>query len=657
MRALSLLARLAVNENADFSNNSTGTLVSLFRIGPEAAATEASPEQRLPALLALLRGTSDAERLLGLKIQESALDSRGRGFRTVGPEYQGLRERAKLWVPATYGDLWQARLLYFQTLINETSTWPAALRPQVCSALLKAVEHQIRTPPCTELALHVLEKLAADSAMVPSQLNKFFWHWREYREDEQHREVGVRIRRLARRYARQGLSSRFQRYVLDVDWLEWNEEYRDRRDRPASHAKALVAALARRVAANPHRISEISHLLTSSSHGPALWTFGEQLAASDVEHALLPFLTGIARSSGNGTCLHGYLNGVKAQSFKQFELWLLEMLNSSDTASLGAEMTLRSAYSENLFNRCLDALETKWIEPAPFGALQFGMALDSVPTEQAERLFLLIRQRETPEALQLLIRLMSSISSERPIPCGPDFAFDVARHAIPFLRHPGQSLGFNWKSVCVRLVKSNAEFAAPLLDAILTATGEEHRLSYDDDIEALSNELVRVDADGAWQVTAKHFEATLPKWRSDVYSWLKGGIRSFGESVTRGPVADLPESSILSWIESDPDGRAALIAHAALPTLDDAGGGRLTRQLLTRYGHIDGVRSGISASFHSGSWVGSASQHLKHRRDILRRWLAAGFDFQVAQWIETEIERLDREIQREEINEERDRFE
>ena len=658
VRALSLLARLAVNENADFSNNSTGTLVNLFRIGPEAAATEASPEQRLPALLAILRGRTDAERLLGLKILDSVLDTHAMGFRTVGPEYQGLQERAKLWIPASYGDWWQAHLLYFQTLINETSTWPVALRPQVCSALLKAVEHQIRTPPCTELALQVLEKLASDSAMVPSQLNKFFWQWREYREGEQHREVAVRIRRLARRYARQDLTSRFQRYVLDVDWLEWEEEYRDRRDRPASHAKALVAALARRVAANPQRFSEISHLLTPSSHGPALWYFGEQLAASDEERSLLPLLTGVAQSSGHSTCLHGYLTGVKAQSFEQFELWLLEMLSSNDTASLGAEMTLRSPYSENAFNRCLDAFETNWIDPAPFGALQFGMALDSVPTGQAERLFRLIRQRETPEALQLLIGLMSSVSSEQPMPCGPDFAFDVARHAIPFLRHPGQPLiGFNWKRVCSKLVKSNPEYAVPLLDAILTAMGEEYRLSYDHDIEAFSNELISIDAEGAWQVTAKHFEATLPKWRSDVYHWLKGGIRSFGERVQRGPIADLPESSILGWIESDPDGRAALIAHAAVPTLNDEGGGRLTRQLLTRYGHIDGVRSGISASFHSGSWVGPASQHLKRQRDILRRWLAEGFDFQVAQWIETEIERLDQEIQREEINEERDRFE
>jgi hypothetical protein len=656
VRALNLLARLALNENADFSNNSTGTLVGLFRIGPEAAATEASPEQRLPALLALLRGSTDAERLLGLKILDSALDTHGMGFRTVGPEYQGLQEQAKLWIPATYGDWWQAHLLYFQTLIDETSAWPAVLRPQVCSALLNAVEHQIRIAPCTELAFQTLVRLTSDNGMNPSQLNKFFWNSQEYREDDQPREVAIRLRRLARQYARRDLTSRFQRYVLDVDWLEWEEEHRNRRDKPPSHAKSLVTALARRIAVHPHRLSEISHLMTPLSHGPALWHFGEQLAASDVERALLPLLTDIARSSGHVTCMHGYLTGVKAQSIEQFEAWILEMLNSSDTASLGAEMTLRSAYSEKAFNRCLDALETKWIEPAQFEALQFDMALDSVPTEQAERLFCLIRQRESPEALQLLIRLMSSISLERPLPCGPDFAFDVARHAIPFLRHPGQSLGFNWKRICSRLVKSNAEFAAPLLDAMLTAMGEEYQLSYDHDIEALSNELVSIDTEGAWQVTAKHFEATLPKWRSDVYNWLKGGIHSLREGVHRGLIANLPEASILGWIESDPDDRAALIAHAALPTLDDEGGGRLTRQLLTRYGHIEGVRSGISCSFHSGSWMGPMSQHLKHQRDILRRWLAAGYEFPVVQWIEHELEQIDRAIQREEISEERDRF-
>src|SRR5690606_249579 len=99
VRAVALLARLAANENASNSNNSTGTLIGLFRIGPEEAATEASPEARLPAIRALLRSRREKERLLGLQAMEAALDSSAAGFRIVGPEYQGLKERATLWIP------------------------------------------------------------------------------------------------------------------------------------------------------------------------------------------------------------------------------------------------------------------------------------------------------------------------------------------------------------------------------------------------------------------------------------------------------------------------------------------------------------------------------------------------------------------------------
>lgn len=66
--------------------------------------------------------------------------------------------------------------------------------------------------------------------------------------------------------------------------------------------------------------------------------------------------------------------------------------------------------------------------------------------------------------------------------------------------------------------------------------------------------------------------------------------------------------------------------------------------------------SGISANFHSGGWTGPTNAHLKRKREKFRQWLAAGFDSEVTQWIESEIEYLDRNIEREEINEERSRF-
>ena len=221
----------------------------------------------------------------------AALDSRGMGFRIVGPEYQGLRERAKLWIPATYGEWWQAKLIYFQALVDETRNWPPALRADICDALLDAVKQQIRTPPCTELAFQVLSVLVHDRAMLPEKLNGFFWHWQEYEDDGKHPEIAKRLRSIERRYTRRDLSSRFQRYVLDVDWMEWDEDFRERNNKPKNRAKILVNALARRIARHPEKLSQILHLLAPPKTASALWHFGEQLAQNDGARALLPALT------------------------------------------------------------------------------------------------------------------------------------------------------------------------------------------------------------------------------------------------------------------------------------------------------------------------------------------------------------------------------
>jgi hypothetical protein len=186
--------------------------------------------------------------------------------------------------------------------------------------------------------------------------------------------------------------------------------------------------------------------------------------------------------------------------------------------------------------------------------------------------------------------------------------------------------------------------------------GKLYRLSYDSDVAPMANELVRIDERAAWSVVREQFERSLPKWRHDILNWLKGGLTSFNEENQRGAIAALPVLDIVEWIEEDVEPRATLIAHAAPGTLDDERGGQLTRELLNKYGTIDGVRSGISATFHSGGWVGPTSAHLKRKREKFRRWLVAGFGFEVTQWIEGEIEQLDRRIDREEIDEERSRF-
>lgn len=655
VRAIQVLSRFAVNENANFSNNSEGTLVGLFRIGPEAAATESTPEARLPAMLKLLRASGDTERRLGLKAMDTALDSRGMGFRIVGPEYQGLRERAKLWIPATYGEWWQAQLIYFQSLVDETRNWPPSLRAEVCQALMEAVKQQIRTPPCTELAFQVLSVLVDDGAMQPGKLNSFFRHWRDYEDDGKHPEIAKRLRDIERRYTRRNLASRFQRYVVDVDWSEWDEDFREQRNKPKNRAKILVNALAHRIALHPEKLSQIQHLLSPEKHTPALWHFGEQLAQNDGGRALLPTLTLLTLDTKHEMCLLGYLSVLRV-SVPEFYLSAVRgFLEMESTAWLGVNIVLRFDYDDSLFVQCLDVLEKRWIKPQLFGVLRFGKAIESVPPERAARLFRQLNESDVQDSLFLLVELLDSIPFNDSSPFNSDFVFGVVSRSIPSKKIRDVMRGHYWKNVCLKLIRLDVSRTLPLLDVILSEMGKNYGLSYDHDVEPLARELALADPSGAWEIVKLQFEETLPKWRGDLLQWLKGGLSTFDEQDSAGAIIHLPVSEILEWIEIDPEPRAELMAHAVPGTLDNEQG-RLTRELLNRYGQFEGVRSGISATFDSGGWTGPTSVYLKRKREKFRRWLAAGFEDEITQWIEAEIEYLDRSIEREEIDEERSRF-
>ena len=656
VRAIQVLARFAINENADNSNNSTGTLLGLFHIGPEAAATESTPEARLPAMVKLLRAPTDAERRLGLKAMGAALDSRGLGFRMVGPEYQGLRARAKLWIPATYGEWWQATHIYFQSLAEETRNWPRSMRSEVCQTLLEAVEQQIRTPPCTELAFQVLNCLVDDEAMQPVKLNGFFSHWQMHNDIDEHPEITKRIRRLERRYKGRNLASRFRRYVVDVDWMEWDEDFREKSNKPKNRAKILVNALAHRVARHPEKLKEIQHLLAPTTNAPALWHFGEQVALNDKSRAMLPALTMLTLETKHQVCLHGYLSAVRASDPAFYHSTVIGLLNAERTAWLGATLALSSDYDDELFVQCLNALAKKWIDPSLFAVLRFGKAIESVPPERTGRLLRQLNEHDAQASLFLLIELLDSIPFNDTSTFNSDFVFGAVSRFIPGEEHRDVMHGYHWKNVCLKLIKWDASRILPLLDTLLTAMGNAYRLSYDSDVEPLTNELVRIDPSGAWKIVMTHLEETLPKWRSDLLNWLKGGLSTFDEKDVRGAIVDMPVPEILEWIEIDVEPRAVLMAHAAPRALDDDNGGLLTRELLKRYGQFEGVRNGISATFHSGGWTGPTSAYLKRKREKFRRWLAAGFEIEITQWIESEIEYLDRDIEREEINEERSRY-
>jgi len=654
IRAARVLAKLAITENATNSNNSKGTLLGLFRIGQEAAATEASPLERLPVLLEMFRGDENSKRM-ALKVVGSALEASGHGWRMVGPEYQGLKERAQLWCPLTYGEWWAAYRAYWDCLINETRGWPDALRREANSTIIDCAAEQLRIHAHREVILSMLEQIATDSATDIRRLNHFFIQQARWHRDEEDQSAHFRLRRLEGRLTRCSLESRFQRYVLDTTWDEWEDYSLEGELRERARPKKLVRALAVRVAESDEAFAcLLPKILSSSTDNAALFAFGQALCAADKNNKRLSPMLAFEGNPINSQCLGGYLAGLKEHFPDKWLQVLLGLLASKDTANRGAELVWRSGADDIVLNACMDAFESGWIEAGYFRSLCYGMSWQSISHAALIRLLSLLAAREDRVSAFVLVDLLDQVLEKNVWLVDADFVFRVVTQQVQFEDHRDTMHSYHWNGVCKKLVAHDPSKAMPLLNVLLRQMGNDYRLSYDHYVEPLTHSLCKLNPAVAWEIIAAHLLEPAPIWRNDLLNWLKGGMGGFGEENCAPPIAEFPVQMVLDWIAQDVDARASMIAHCAPDSLDDRLGGELTRALLTLYRMIDGVETGISCNFGSGGWVGPRSKHLRGRRDRFRAWLSQGFDVNVMSWLEDEIVQMDREIEAAEITEERE---
>lgn len=236
--------------------------------------------------------------------------------------------------------------------------------------------------------------------------------------------------------------------------------------------------------------------------------------------------------------------------------------------------------------------------------MRYGRSVGKIPNPKIAELFRLLSIDEDVNALFLLNELLHSVPFNDSAPFDSDFIFGVVSRSIPDEEHRGGMIGHYWNEICVKLLHRDPSRSLPLLDKLLAAMGARFRLSYDSHIVPLANGIVRLDPPGAWEIIVRHLELALPKWRTDILQWLRGGFSGNEDQTPHGAIANVPIELISKWIDIDAEPRSILVARAAPRTLDDDCGGALTRFLLQKYGNFQDVKIGISAIFGSGGWSG-----------------------------------------------------
>ena len=134
--AAQLLLDLGEAENEGYSNNASGVFAELFSPGPgKVAPTAASPAERFPVLKEAFATGSKERRDLALKACNIALES-ARFSRIGSPENQGLRQQPDLWMPKTYGELWDTYTMVWELLEDQLPRLSENERKEVADVLL-----------------------------------------------------------------------------------------------------------------------------------------------------------------------------------------------------------------------------------------------------------------------------------------------------------------------------------------------------------------------------------------------------------------------------------------------------------------------------------------------------------------------------------------
>jgi hypothetical protein len=171
------------------------------------------------------------------------------------------------------------------------------------------------------------------------------------------------------------------------------------------------------------------------------------------------------------------------------------------------------------------------------------------------------------------------------------------------------------------------------------------------DVHNVLVEQIRRTPTECWASVTKMIESSSNSMRFSILHWLGG--HGFGDLGSAGPLSEFLVDDVLEWVKLDPSDRAPDIIRECPKTLD-TGKGRLTREMLIRYHHVEHVQNALAAHFGTGSWMGPASQHHRTQRDTLRLWLADEKEPAIRNWLTRHIDYLGEEVRREEMREERE---
>jgi hypothetical protein len=652
LRAVHVLVKLALAENSDYGNNSTGILFGLFEIGPGWAATQASPEERLPVIEELLGSHERLRKELGLQLCMHWLSTHG-GSRVVGAEYQGLRPKVKFWSPKIWEEVFHAWQLVWRHLFTVTRSWDVEERRSANRTIIEAGARALSYSSLGNEVMETLSQLTEDAATDTRQFTQVVIRALTFRAANMPKGILAKLRMLDRRLTGNSFGGRFARYVLntteDEDYNVKGNTVQFRRQ-PSQRVRKLAA----QVAANSALFSAYLPTFVVAD-GHRLHEFGANLAKAfcsqeTVEAVITAQLC--ARPEMKTQFIGGYFSGLKARFPDLWEAGVFRLLYNDTSREVGVVVMLCTGVSEKIIRLLLDLFSQGSVNAIALSRIAWQSQRDNIPQVLVEEVLAALVNSADEEALGVAIQLAGFYFFDPKTPRSCDEAVVLRLlGAGQFFRGETQTRSaFSWHDVAEGFCQGFPEKELDLLSSILSHPEHLWRTRSSRGPGSMADAIVRAHPAEAWSIVSQLLESdeaeSIAAWLGDE---LGGDVR--GQA---GAIKYFDSESVMAWVLRNPAARARKLRCCLPKTLDEQDDGRLTRLFLEAFGDDEELSDTLIGYFLTGSWMGHESAYRAAQWAKARHWVSENRSGKVLSWLYRYIAVLNHEIEAAELREERE---
>ncbi len=659
--AAELLLSLGEAENETWSNNASGIFVELFSLGTgELAPTQAPPQERLPILKKALKSYSKARRLLAIQACNKALESQN-FFRDVGAEYQGLIKVPDLWLPETYGELFEAYRQIWQLLYVQLTNTSEDEQQLIITILLQRSRGLGRYVALADMVIDTVGELAYKPFVDQKRILANVVSILHYEGKDLPQPVRQRWENLKNRLSGSDYSSQMKRYV----GMNLLEDQFDEQGNQIDQTQSHIEELAQQAIDNPGLLDfELSWLVTEEAQNG--YRFGYELGRRDTAFSLLPLLIEAQRKADkkpSAFFLGGYLRVLFEKDQTQWEKQIDFIAEDKILQVWLPELIWRSGINDDAALRLIELVEENILDIGLFRYFIAGRIIQTLSEEMFQKWIQILLSSTQPYAASIALDLYRTyyVDKESTYTLPEQLTLNLLTAQRWLL--PVETAGFdpmdyhNWTEIGKTFIGIYPVKSILIATWMLEHFGEMGTiLDHSAQTQTVLYEITKQDPRTVWSLIAKFLKTPLDTRAFYIRNWLHGE-NDPGNVKSNGALSLIPLEVIWQWVDEDVEQRAKNVAGFVPKSLfRNQGQICVAREVLIRYGERDDVRQAFSANYFSGVWWGPESMHYEEVKRTLLELKEEEEDDNVRLWVDEYVAELDNYIYAAKIREERDAY-